>query len=141
MIIYLNFISFQNEKEVINLALKTLFNNLRMENAKDGFGNMVAVANESAQIRDILLEEMEEIENIDLSDPDAEEQFKNEAIDEEEMEKLIDNIPESEIDDSAVATARLTNQNVPVDEDEYVGAPMESVMIQIDALIPESEEY
>lgn len=123
------------------MALKTLFNNLRMENAKDGFGNMVAVANESAQIRDILLEEMEEIENIDLSDPDAEEQFKNEAIDEEEMEKLIDNIPESEIDDSAVATARLTNQNVPVDEDEYVGAPMESVMIQIDALIPESEEY
>ncbi len=123
------------------MALKTLFNNLRVENAKDGFGNMVAVANESAQIRDILLEEMEEIENIDLSDPDAEEQFKNEAIDEEEMEKLIDNIPESEIDDSAVATARLTNQNVPVDEDEYVGAPMESVMIQIDALIPESEEY
>lgn len=120
------------------MALKTLMNRLRQENAKDGFGNIVSVANESAIIRDLLLEEMsgeEDLANID------EEEFKNEAIDEEEMDKLIDRIPESDIDDESVAAARLSNQDVPVDEDDYIGAPLESVMFDIDVLIPETQEY
>lgn len=122
------------------LALQTMFQKLRREQAKDGFGNMIAVANESAIIRDAVLEEMDVCDDINLTDPDAEEKIKNEAIDDEEMEKLIEDIPESEIDDAAIATAHLTNQNVPVDEDEYVGAPLKEMLYRIDLTIPDSEE-
>ena len=130
-------------KEAINLALKTLFNQLRQENAKSGFGNIIAVANAAALIRDFVLEEMEktDYEDIDLNSPDAEEDFKNQAIDDEEMDKLIEKIPESDIDEASVDAARLSNENSPVDPDDYIGAPLESVMYDIDALIPETEEF
>lgn len=123
------------------MALKTMFESLRLQNAKDGFGNMLSVANESAVIRDIMLEEMEADIDVDLNDPDAEEKFKNEALDEEEMEDLIEKIPETEIDDAAVAVGKLTNQNVPIDEEEYIGAPLEEAMREINTLIPDTEEY
>ena len=130
-------------KEAINLALKTLFNQLRQENAKSGFGNIIAVANEAALIRDFVLEEMEktDYDDIDLNSPDAEDDFKNQAIDDEEMDKLIEKIPESDIDEASVDAARLSNENSPVDPDDYIGAPLESVMYDIDALIPETEEF
>lgn len=122
------------------MALKTMFETLRRENAKEGFGNMVSVANESAVIRDIMLEEMEADIDIDLNDPDAEEKFKNQALDEEEMDELIEKIPETEIDDAAIAVGKLTNQNVPIDEEEYIGAPLEEAMREINYLIPDTEE-
>lgn len=122
------------------MALKTMFETLRRENAKEGFGNMVSVANESAVIRDIMLEEMEADIDVDLNDPDAEEKFKNQALDEEEMDELIEKIPETEIDDAAIAVGKLTNQNVPIDEEEYIGAPLEEAMREINYLIPDTEE-
>ena len=90
-----------------------------------------------------LIEEMEktDYDDIDLNSPDAEEDFKNQAIDDEEMDKLIEKIPESDIDEASVDAARLSNENSPVDPDDYIGAPLESVMYDIDALIPETEEF
>jgi hypothetical protein len=117
-----------------------MFETLRRENAKEDFGNMVSVANESAVIRDIMLEEMEADIDVDLNDPDAEEKFKNQALDEEEMDELIEKIPETEIDDAAIAVGKLTNQNVPIDEEEYIGAPLEEAMREINYLIPDTEE-
>lgn len=122
------------------MALKTMFEALKRENSKEGFGNMVSVANESAIIRDIMLEEMDPEIDIDISDPDAEEKFKNQAIDEEEMDKLIENIPETDVDDAATAASRLTNQDVIVDEDDYIGAPLEEMLQLINTTIPDTEE-
>ena len=122
------------------MALKTMFAALRQENAKNSFGNIIAVANESAMIRDVFMEEMEAPINVDLNDPDAEEKFKDEALNSEDMEELINSIPETEIDDASVAVGKLTNQNVPVNPDEYVGMPLDESMADVDLLIPDTEE-
>lgn len=121
------------------MALKTMFAALKAENAKNSFGNIISVANESSIIRDAMLEEMGEID-VDLTDPDAEEKFKDAAINEDDMDELIDKIPETEIDDAAVAVGKLTNQNVPVNDEEYIGAPMESAMEDIDVYVPDTIE-
>lgn len=116
---------------------------LREENAKEGFGNLLSVHNESAIIRDAILEELDPTEipiNVDLTDPDAEQQFKDEAIDNEDMDKLIDSLPETEIDDAAVAVGKMVNEDVPVDEDEFIGAPMEQTMLLVEKYIPDCEE-
>ena len=122
------------------MALKTMFAALRQENAKNSFGNIIAVANESAMIRDVFMEEMEAPIDVDLNDPDAEEKFKDEALNSEDMEELINSIPETEIDDASVAVGKLTNQNVPVNPDEYVGMPLDESMVDVDLLIPDTEE-
>lgn len=122
------------------MALKTMFAALRQENAKNSFGNIIAVANESAMIRDVFMEEMEAPIDVDLNDPDAEEKFKDEALNSEDMEELINSIPETEIDDASVAVGKLTNQNVPVNPDEYVGMPLDESMADVDLLIPDTEE-
>lgn len=121
------------------MALKTMFAALKAENAKNSFGNIISVANESSIIRDAMLEEMGEID-VDLTDPDAEEKFKDAAINEDDMDELIDKIPETEIDDAVVAVGKLTNQNVPVNDEEYIGAPMESAMEDIDVYVPDTIE-
>lgn len=124
-------------------ALKVMYGKLREENAKEGFGNLLSVHNESAQIRDAMLEEMDPSEtpiDIDITAPDAEEEFKDAAIDDDEMGKLIENIPETEIDDAAVAVGKMTNEDVPVDEDEFIGAPLESVMMLVEKYVPDCEE-
>ena len=121
------------------MALKTMFAALKAENAKNSFGNIISVANESSIIRDAMLEEMGEID-VDLADPDAEEKFKDAAINEDDMDELIEKIPETEIDDAAVAVGKLTNQNVPVNDEEYIGAPMESAMEDIDVYVPDTIE-
>ena len=121
------------------MALKTMFAALKAENTKNSFGNIISVANESSIIRDAMLEEMGEID-VDLTDPDAEEKFKDAAINEDDMDELIDKIPETEIDDAAVAVGKLTNQNVPVNDEEYIGAPMESAMEDIDVYVPDTIE-
>jgi hypothetical protein len=116
---------------------------LREENAKDGFGNLLAVHNESAIIRNAILEELDPTEipiNVDLTDQDAEQQFKDEAIDNEDMDKLIDSLPETEIDDAAIAVGKMVNEDVPVDEDEFIGAPMEQTMLLVEKYIPDCEE-
>ena len=59
------------------MALKTMFATLKKENAKNSFGNIIAVANESAEIRDTFMEEMDTPIEVDLNDPDAEEKFKD----------------------------------------------------------------
>lgn len=122
------------------MALKTMFAALRQENAKNSFGNIIAVANESAMIRDVFMEEMEAPIDVDLNDPDAEEKFKDEALNSEDMEELINSIPETEIDDASVAVGKLTNQNVPVNPDEYIGMPLDESMADVDLLIPDTEE-
>ena len=124
-------------------ALKVMYGKLREENAKEGFGNLLSVHNESAQIRDAMLEEMDPSEtpiDIDITAPDAEEEFKDAAIDDDEMGKLIENIPETEIDDAAVAVGKMTNEDVPVDDDEFIGAPLESVMMLVEKYVPDCEE-
>ena len=116
---------------------------LKEENAKEGFGNLLSVHNESATTRNAILEELDPTEipiEVDLTDPDAEDQFKDEAIDDEEMGKLIENLPETEIDDAAIAVGKMVNEDVPVDEDEFIGAPMEQVMMLIEKYIPDCEE-
>ena len=116
---------------------------LREENAKEGFGNLLSVHNESAIIRNAILEELDPTEipiNVDLTDPDAEQQFKDEAIDNEDMDKLIDSLPETEIDDAAIAVGKMVNEDVPVDEDEFIGAPMEQTMLLVEKYIPDCEE-
>ena len=116
---------------------------LRETNAKDGFGNLLSVHNESAMIRDSVLEELDPKEfpiEVDLTAPDAEDQFKDAAIDDEEMGKLLDTIPETEIDDATVAVGKMTNEDIPVDDDEFVGAPMESVMMLVEKYVPDCEE-
>ena len=116
---------------------------LREENAKEGFGNLLSVHNESAIIRDAILEELDPTEipiNVDLTDPDAEQQFKDEAIDNEDMDKLIDSLPETEIDDATIAVGKMVNEDVPVDEDEFIGAPMEQTMLLVEKYIPDCEE-
>ncbi len=125
------------------MALKLMFEKLREENAKEGFGNLLSVHNESAIIRDSVLEELDPTDipiEVDITDPDAENQFKDEALDDEELGKLIDNIPETEIDDAAVAVGKMTNEDVPVDEDEFVGAHLESVLTLVDKYVADSEE-
>ena len=125
------------------MALTLMLGKLREENAKEGFGNLLSVHNESAIIRDAILEELDPTEipiNVDLTDPDAEQQFKDEAIDNEDMDKLIDSLPETEIDDAAVAVGKMVNEDVPVDEDEFIGAPMEQTMLLVEKYIPDCEE-
>lgn len=122
------------------MALKTMFASLKKENAKNSFGNIIAVANESAEIRDTFMEEMDTPIDVDLNDPDAEEKFKDAALNDDDMDSLIDSIPETEIDDAAVAVGKLTNQNVPVNPDEYIGAPMDESMMDIDVYVPDTEE-
>ena len=122
------------------MALKTMFATLKKENAKNSFGNIIAVANESAEIRDTFMEEMDTPIEVDINDPDAEEKFKDEALNSEDMDELIDSIPETEIDDASVAVGKLTNQNIPVNPDEYIGAPMEESMLDIDVFVPDTEE-
>ena len=77
------------------MALKIMFDSFKQEFAKDGFANIISVANENAIIRDIFLEEMSD-GAIELTNQ-SEEDLKNEMLDEEEMEDLIDKIPETEI--------------------------------------------
>ena len=125
------------------MALTLMLGKLREENAKEGFGNLLSVHNESAIIRDAILEELDPTEipiNVDLTDPDAEQQFKDEAIDNEEMDKLIDSLPETEIDDATIAVGKMVNEDVPVDEDEFIGAPMEQTMLLVEKYIPDCEE-
>jgi hypothetical protein len=125
------------------VALKLMMKKLREENVKDGFGNLLSVHTESALIRDAILEEMDPSEipiEVDINSPDAEEEFKDEAIDDEEMGELIDKLPETEIDDATVAVGKMTDEDVPVDDDEFVGAPMESVMMMIEKYVPACEE-
>lgn len=125
------------------MALKLMTQKLRETNAKDGFGNLLSVHNESAMIRDSVLEELDPKEfpiEVDLTAPDAEDQFKDAAIDDEEMGKLLDTIPETEIDDATVAVGKMTNEDIPVDDDEFVGAPMESVMMLVEKYVPDCEE-
>ena len=125
------------------MALKLMMKKLREENVKDGFGNLLSVHTESALIRDAILEEMDPSEipiEVDINSPDAEEEFKDEAIDDEEMGELIDKLPETEIDDATVAVGKMTDEDVPVDDDEFVGAPMESVMMMIEKYVPDCEE-
>ena len=125
------------------MALKLMTQKLRETNAKDGFGNLLSVHNESAMVRDSVLEELDPKEfpiEVDLTAPDAEDQFKDAAIDDEEMGKLLDTIPETEIDDATVAVGKMTNEDIPVDDDEFVGAPMESVMMLVEKYVPDCEE-
>ena len=125
------------------MALKLMMEKLREENAKDGFGNLLTVHNESAMIRDAILEELDPSDipiEVDINSPDAEEDFKDEAIDDELVGELIDKIPETEIDDATVAVGKMTNEDVPADDDEFVGAPLESVLTLTEKYIPDCEE-
>lgn len=125
------------------MALKLMIQKLREDNAKEGFGNLLAVHTESAILRDAMLEEMDPSEtpiDVDLTSPDAEEDFKDAAIDDAELGDLIDSLPETEIDDAAIAVGKMTNEDVPVDPDEFIGAPMESVMQLVDKYVPDCEE-
>lgn len=125
------------------MALKLMIQKLREDNAKEGFGNLLSVHTESAILRDAMLEEMDPSEtpiDVDLTSPDAEEDFKDAAIDDAELGDLIDNLPETEIDDAAIAVGKMTNEDVPVDPDEFIGAPMESVMQLVDKYVPDCEE-
>ena len=120
------------------MALKIMFDSFKQEFAKDGFANIISVANENAIIRDIFLEEMSD-GAIELTNQ-SEEDLKNEMLDEEEMEALIDKIPETEIDQASVAAGKLAHQDVPVDPDEYIGAPLDEAMHEIYLYIPNTEE-
>lgn len=125
------------------MALKLMIQKLREDNAKEGFGNLLAVHTESAILRDAMLEEMDPSETpieVDLTSPDAEDDFKDAAIDDAELGDLIDSLPETEIDDAAIAVGKMTNEDVPVDPDEFIGAPMESVMQLVDKYVPDCEE-
>lgn len=125
------------------MALKLMIQKLREDNAKEGFGNLLSVHTESAILRDAMLEEMDPSEtpiDVDLTSPDAEEDFKDAAIDDAELGDLIENLPETEIDDAAIAVGKMTNEDVPVDPDEFIGAPMESVMQLVDKYVPDCEE-
>ena len=125
------------------MALKLMIQKLREDNAKEGFGNLLVVHTESAILRDAMLEEMDPSEtpiDVDLTSPDAEEDFKDAAIDDAELGDLIDSLPETEIDDAAIAVGKMTNEDVPVDPDEFIGAPMESVMQLVDKYVPDCEE-
>ena len=125
------------------MALKLMTQKLREDNARDGFGNLLSVHNESAIIRDAVLEELDPAENpidVDITAPDAEDQFKDAAINDDEIGELIDKIPETEIDDATVAVGKMTNADIPVDDDEFIGAPMESVMQLVEKYVPDCEE-
>jgi len=125
------------------VALKLMTQKLREDNARDGFGNLLSVHNESAIIRDAVLEELDPAENpidVDITAPDAEDQFKDAAINDDEIGELIDKIPETEIDDATVAVGKMTNADIPVDDDEFIGAPMESVMQLVEKYVPDCEE-
>lgn len=112
------------------MALKTLFTALRKEKAEIGFGNMVAIANESAQIRDVMLEEM----------GDPLDEFKNEAIDDEDMEKFIESIPEDETEDIEAAVADALNMDDPVDPDDYIGDSAKKALEEACSMFPDTEE-
>ena len=113
------------------MAFKTMFKKLREANIEIGFENMVAVANEAAILRDFILEEeMGEVPlEVDINDPDAEEQIKDDAIDDAELADFIDSIPETEIDDAALAAGKL---------DDYMSPTSESLQ-DIDFNIPDTE--
>ena len=79
-------------------------------------------------------------EDTAVTSPDAENDFKDAALDDAELSELIDNLPETEIDDAAIAVGKMTNEDVPVDPDEFIGAPMESVMQLVEKYVPDCEE-
>ena len=112
------------------MALKTMLTKLKQANAKIGFANMVAIANEAAIVRDFILEEMGEVPlEVDITDPDAEEQIKDDAIEDAELAEFIESIPETEIDDAALAAGKI---------DEYMNPTSESLQ-DIDFNIPDTE--
>lgn len=116
-------------------VFKTMFSKLREQNARNGFGNLLAVANESAVVRDFMLEEMGETPvEVDT----APEKFKEEEIEADELEKIIEKIPETDLDDAAIAAGKTYNTPIP-DVESYVGGSVEEAMEDIDLYIPDTE--
>lgn len=96
-------------------------NNLRKEKSNN---IEIGYAIENAEVRDDIMD-LEVKERLDNED------IKNKAMDDAEMEKIIEKIPETKIDDSAIAASKITNGgSVDVDEKEYTGAQLESYQIE-----------
>ena len=122
-----------------NSGLSTMFEGFRTVKAEEGFGNLVSVAIEAGDVRDSMMDHLDD-QLVDDSVYMDDDDIKSHALDNDDMEQLIENIPETEIDDASIAAGKITNQNVPVDEDEYVGAPLDEAMSMIEELIPDTEE-
>ena len=123
-----------------NSGLSSLFESFKVVKADEGFGNLVSVALEDAEVRDSIMDELGDDLIAQSEIADDEDDIKKQALEDDDMERLIDRIPETEIDDASVAAGKIANANVPVDEEEYIGAPMEEVMTQIEYMIPDTEE-
>lgn len=59
------------------------------------------------------------------------ETFKDECVEDDIMNDIVDKIPESHIDDLIPAVTKSTGDIVDVDEDEVIGTPLESTMNEI----------
>lgn len=124
------------------MALKVLYDALKKEKTACGFGNMLAVANENAVIRDMMLSVMEAEDNVDTVAPETTdlEKFKDEEIANNDIEKFIDDIPEADLEEeeaSAASVEAATEIDYP---DDYVGARFESYLRKVDMTFPETEE-
>lgn len=120
-----------------NCGLETMFKGFREVKADEGFANIVGVALEAKSTRDDLLSELgdDAIDKAVVDNPD-EEDIKNRALEDEEMASLIDSIPETDIDDAAIASGDVGN----IDAEDVMGAPMEATLRMCEELIPDTEE-
>lgn len=121
-----------------NCGLETMFNNFRLVKADEGFANLVQMALEAKETRDDMLDELgdDAVDDAVTSNDDPED-IEDRVLDDEQMAELIDKIPETDIDNAAVATA---DTDEITDAEDVMGAPMEETLQMCEDLIPDTEE-
>lgn len=108
----------------MKLDLGKLLVNFDKSNKTISNNDEISNALESAEVRDDVLD-------LEVKERLQDEDIKNQALDDSEMEKFIEKIPETKIDDSSVVASKMTKGgSVDVDEKEYTGAQLESYQIE-----------
>lgn len=124
-----------------------MFARFKREKAEEGFGNILSVANESAIIRDLILEDMgAEVDPpieapLDLSPTDLpgdDDQTEDDDMDDDtsDEDEDLEDIPETDIVDASADADDVMNANVPEDADEYVGGSDGAADAEIESVIP-----
>jgi hypothetical protein len=117
-----------------------MFARLKRDKAEEGFGNLIAVANKSAEIRDLMLEDMDaEVAPpmeapVDLSPAESNPEDNDQT--EEDTDDELGMIPETNIEDASAEADKVMNMNVPDNADDYVGGDQGAANAEIESVIP-----
>lgn len=99
--------------------LDTLFENIGKERVNESFANVISALIESSEDRDSYANDF-----VITTNDVAMDDIKNEAMEEEIMNSLLEKVPETEIDPSIVFITKNTNQIANVRDSEMIGAPI-----------------